>query len=51
MGNAAKFTLKGYIKIKIILKNRHRNNSKMDLEFNVEDTGIGIKDKDMPKLF
>jgi signal transduction histidine kinase/CheY-like chemotaxis protein len=43
-GNAVKFTEKGYIKLAITA-----NNGK--LTFKVEDTGMGIRTEDLPKLF
>jgi len=43
-GNAIKYTKKGYVKLTI------RANED-DLTFTVEDTGIGIRKEDLPKLF
>ena len=48
MSNALKFTFEGMISLSI--KCREINHSKM-LEFEIEDTGIGIKDEDQSKLF
>ena len=46
LANALKFTFKG----EVVLKAEH--NEREDLiNFNVRDTGVGIKDKDKPKLF
>ena len=44
LGNAIKFTLKGEIKLRVILENHHA-------KLFVSDTGIGISAKNMPKLF
>lgn len=48
VGNAAKFTEKGYIKLKI---RGDKQNDKILLTITVEDTGIGIKKQDIDKLF
>ena len=48
VSNSIKFTFQGYIKISVmIIRKRH---SEM-VEFEVEDTGIGIKKEDQSKLF
>ena len=44
LSNGLKFTFKGYLKIKCIRKNEL-------LECSVKDTGIGIKEEDIPQLF
>ena len=44
IGNAIKFTFKGYIKISLKFSNNY-------LQTTVEDTGIGIKEQDLNKLF
>jgi signal transduction histidine kinase len=44
ISNAIKFTDRGEIRIKILKKDR-------TVELSVQDTGIGIKKEDMPKLF
>ncbi|MBP5651812.1 MAG: hypothetical protein J6X17_00125, partial [Lachnospiraceae bacterium] len=49
LGNAVKFTKKGYIKLSIDF--RILQNNKVKLIFSVEDTGIGIKRSDIQKLF
>ena len=49
LGNAVKFTKKGYIKLSIDF--RIMQNNKVKLIFSVEDTGIGIKRSDIQKLF
>jgi len=43
-GNAVKFTKKGYIKLSVSSKDDK-------LTIKIEDTGIGIKEDDLPKLF
>ena len=48
ISNALKFTFHGYIKLfirKLLVKNKRY------IEFGVEDTGLGIKQKDFSKLF
>ena len=47
IGNAIKFTFKGFIKIKIKKVIDKRNL----LNISVEDTGLGIKKENIPKLF
>ncbi|PHS13263.1 MAG: hypothetical protein COA86_17295 [Kangiella sp.] len=49
MGNAIKFTEKGTVKIKVSLKSEKEKN--IELEFSVEDTGIGMTKEQMEKLF
>ncbi len=45
-GNALKFTFKGYVKFRLSFKaDEHL------IHFEVEDTGLGIKEKDKDKLF
>ena len=48
ISNSYKFTETGGICVKVRLV--HRNNSQL-LQFSVIDTGIGISEQDMPKLF
>ena len=50
LGNAVKFTQEGYVKLKIECL-RNRWDEELELSFCVEDTGTGIKEKDIPKLF
>ncbi|QKF78187.1 transporter substrate-binding domain-containing protein [Arcobacter defluvii] len=51
IGNAIKFTEKGYIKLKV--ENVYKDNikSKIDLIFSVEDTGIGIDGNNLKSIF
>lgn len=49
LSNAVKFTESG--EISIIVKNNSEKEGYAELEFSVEDTGIGIDDEDMVKLF
>ena len=51
IGNAIKFTDKGYIKLKTRALAIKEHNSKVDLEISVEDTGIGIKKDQLNKIF
>lgn len=48
LNNAVKYTLEGSITLKAEGRVDGRN---VILDFSVEDTGIGIKEEDMPKLF
>lgn len=47
--NAIKFTSKGKILIKVILEDKIHN--KLKINFNIEDTGIGIPTKKIEKIF
>ena len=49
LGNALKFTNSGYVKLKISIF--IHTNYKKYLNFVVEDTGVGIKKVNIPKLF
>lgn len=51
IGNAIKFTEKGQIKLKV--ENVYKDNikSKVDLIFSVEDSGIGIDEKNLNNIF
>ena len=49
VNNAIKFTDKGYVKVSVTSKDI--DDEKAELLFEVEDTGIGIKKEELPKLF
>ena len=49
MNNAIKFTETGYVKLSVEVK--ASNDDNMELTFSVEDTGQGIKEEDIGKLF
>ena len=49
LSNAVKFTDKG--KIKLDIDSRYINDDVVELSFAISDTGIGIRDEDMDKLF
>lgn len=49
INNAIKYTKVGWVKIKLAHKNIDNDN--IELILTVEDTGIGIKKEEMPKLF
>jgi PAS domain S-box-containing protein len=49
IGNAIKFTEKG--KIELSVKKIKAIDNKVQLVFSIVDTGIGIKEEDIPKLF
>ena len=51
LSNAVKFTEKGSVKLKVAHRERPGEPELIDLEVVVTDTGIGIKDEDMAKLF
>ncbi len=51
VGNAVKFTEEGYIKISIHAFNVDEHLSKLDLEISIEDTGIGIPEKQRERIF
>ncbi len=48
LGNAVKFTKEGYIRLSVLLC---KDGTADCLKIKVEDTGIGIKEEDIPKLF
>ena len=52
LSNALKFTFLGFVKIKAEIRN-HEEMEKTPIlvHFSVQDTGIGIKEEDKPKLF
>ncbi len=51
IGNAIKFTDRGYIKLKARALAIKDHRSKVDLEIDVEDTGIGIRVDQIEKIF
>jgi signal transduction histidine kinase/DNA-binding NarL/FixJ family response regulator len=48
VGNAIKFTAKGYVKITLKTKEDHNS---VDCTFEIMDTGIGIRQDDLEKIF
>ena len=51
IGNAVKFTDEGFIKLSIEAFNIDEHHSKLDLEISVEDSGIGIPEGELEKIF
>ena len=54
VGNALKFTDEGYVKVKAELLQpdmREENENKAQLRFKIIDSGIGIAEEDIAKLF
>ena len=51
VGNAIKFTDKGYVKIKVTQKPRLMDLSLIDLSFEVIDTGLGISEENLENIF
>jgi len=49
LGNAVKFTDRGYIELRVIIKNEQQDRMRLLIE--VQDTGIGIADEEMDKLY
>jgi len=49
--NAVKYTEKGSVTFTVSFDNSDTDNEKIGLKFSVKDTGIGIKEEDMDKLF
>jgi len=49
LANAVKFTESGYVKLSVTAQ--ERNNSQIKLRFEIEDTGIGIPQEHIAKLF
>jgi len=51
IGNAVKFTHNGSIDIIVGYHNSHENESKVDLDFLIKDTGIGIPQDQLDSIF
>ncbi len=51
VGNAVKFTDGGYIKLSVYNRYPEEDRSKLDLVFSIADTGIGIPEDQMEKIF
>ncbi|SFV69781.1 Sensor histidine kinase/response regulator [hydrothermal vent metagenome] len=51
IGNAIKFTDNGYIKLRAKAIAIKEHNSKVDLQIDIEDSGIGIKEDQIKKIF
>jgi PAS domain S-box-containing protein len=49
IGNALKFTTKGFVKLKLLYENLL--DDKVNIEFIIEDSGIGISEENLGKLF
>ncbi len=51
IGNAIKFTNKGYVQIKVLLSDLESKHSSQQIQIDINDTGIGINEQDKSKLF
>ncbi|MDQ7826730.1 MAG: PAS domain S-box protein [Candidatus Eremiobacteraeota bacterium] len=51
IGNAIKFTEKGYVKLRVFTADPLADRSSMDLIFEIEDTGIGIPESQQQMIF
>jgi PAS domain S-box-containing protein len=51
IGNAIKFTDEGFVKLKIYYIDLKKAENKIDLFFSIEDTGVGISEKEKEKIF
>ena len=51
IGNAIKFTNHGFIKLSIKAVNVDQHLSKLNLDISIEDSGIGIAQKELEKIF
>ncbi len=51
VGNAVKFTDKGYIKLTVSIADKKESDNLLDIDIYVEDTGIGILEYDIVHIF
>ncbi|MFB2939450.1 PAS domain S-box protein [Aerosakkonemataceae cyanobacterium BLCC-F154] len=51
LSNAIKFTNKGSVTLQLTVKQEEDNNSKLCLQFQVIDTGLGIADEELETIF
>lgn len=51
IGNAVKFTLEGHITVSLSAENIDPEHQTADLQLKIEDTGIGISEKDLTEIF
>ena len=51
IGNAVKFTDQGCIRVKVRTNNEDEIGSKLDLQIDVEDTGVGISENQLQTVF
>lgn len=51
VGNAVKFTDKGYVKLSLKASAADEDSSSLDLRISVEDTGIGIPENERERIF
>lgn len=51
VGNAVKFTDKGFIKLRAVAENENTIHSSVDLRIDIIDTGIGISENEIENIF
>lgn len=51
IGNAIKFTDQGFVKLRATIREGSSIASRLDLQIDVEDSGVGIKPDDLGKIF
>ena len=51
VGNAIKFTEKGYVRVGLSTKINDKDVNKIDLNIEIEDTGIGVSEAEKEKIF
>ena len=51
VGNAIKFTNKGYIQINLKLLEKDIKNNTISLQIDIKDTGIGIREDQQKRIF